>query len=90
MSTLEKIKQIISDDLVRSDFTDSTTLEQLAIDSLDLIDLMHAIEAAFQIEIPDDEFPQVSFTIADLAALVERKCAANRGRQDDNPVVQNI
>lgn len=71
MTTIEKIQHIIADDFGRDDVSDSTTLEQLAIDSLELIDLTHALETQFGIEVPDDKLPTLDTTVVQIAELIE-------------------
>lgn len=74
MNTLDTIKRILAEKLDRSGFGDETTLDQLAIDSLDTLDLVRHIEEEFHIEIPDAKIPEASASIADLARMVDGLC----------------
>ena len=47
-----------------------TVAETLGADSLDLVELMMAIEAAFECDIPDDKASKIT-TVADAVKYVE-------------------
>ena len=49
---------------------DSKFVDDLGADSLDLVELMMAIEAAFECDIPDDKASQIT-TVADAVKYVE-------------------
>jgi len=71
-TTLERLKQLF---LAHYDYkveqvTATTTLENLGLDSLDIIDFMFDIENEFNIRIPDQEF-RVR-TIQDMVDAVDR------------------
>jgi len=55
----------------------SSTFEELAIDSLDGINIAFALESEFQIDIPDDELPKLR-SVADISAGVARLVAARQ------------
>lgn len=51
---------------------DSSFVEDLSADSLDLVELMMALEAAFDCDIPDDEASKIA-TISDAVSYVKEK-----------------
>ena len=50
---------------------ESKFVDDLGADSLDLVELMMAIEAAFDCDIPDDEATNIA-TVADAVAYVKK------------------
>ena len=57
MSTFDRVKKIVVDQLgvSEADVTiDSTFIDDLGADSLDIVELIMAFEEEFDIEIPDD------------------------------------
>jgi acyl carrier protein len=56
-SVLDKIKKIIVDqlDVEESEITLETSFEDLDADSLDIVELIMALEEEFGIEIPDED-----------------------------------
>jgi acyl carrier protein len=69
---VEKVKELISDNL-GSD-TDEITLQaafidDLGADSLDIVELVMAIEKEFDIEIPDEDAEHIS-TVADAVNYI--------------------
>ncbi len=76
METFEKIKDIIADQLDIAD-KDSITersviTDDLGADSLDVVDLVMAIEDEFSVEIPEDEVENIK-TVGDIVKYVEDK-----------------
>ena len=75
MSTLEQVKAIIAEQAVLepSDVTPESTLEELGIDSLGLVESIFAIEEAFDISVPfNANTPSESdFDISSVASIVE-------------------
>jgi acyl carrier protein len=71
-TTLERLKQLFLAhfDLKIEQVTATATLENLGLDSLDLIEFMFEIENEFNIKIPDQEFKVR--TIQDMVDAVER------------------
>jgi acyl carrier protein len=71
-TTLERLQQlfIARFDYKIEDLTATTTLENLGLDSLDMIDFMFDIEDEFNIRIPDREF-EVK-TIQDMVDTMDR------------------
>ena len=55
--------------------TESKFVEDLGADSLDLVELMMAIEAAFDCDIPDEEAGKLA-TVADAVNYVEKHITA--------------
>ncbi len=53
---------------------ESSFVDDLSADSLDQVELMMAIEAAFDCDIPDEEASKIS-TIADAVNYVQKKTA---------------
>ena len=74
METFEKVTQIISQQLGISadfDFTESTTWEELNADSLDLVEIVMALEDEYDIEISDDEISKME-NMGDLVTFIDR------------------
>ena len=75
MSTFETVKRIVVDQLqVAADDVkiDSTFIDDLGADSLDIVELIMAFEEEFNIEIPDEELPKVQ-TVADIVGNLDKK-----------------
>lgn len=73
METFEKVTQIISQQLgISSDFefTANTTWEELNADSLDLVEIVMALEDEYDIEISDDEIGRME-NMGDLVAFID-------------------
>lgn len=67
---LGKIKEIVPKFGVNpDDVTDSSTLEDLDMDSLDVVEIMQAIEDDLGIRVPDEDLEDLS-TIGDAVAAV--------------------
>lgn len=70
---LEKIKEIVADKLgVEADSITETSSfkEDLKADSLDLFEMVMALEDAFEIEIPSEDLEQLG-TVADVIHYIE-------------------
>ena len=70
---LEKVKTLISENLeINTDnVTESSSFkEDLGIDSLDLFELVMAMEEEFDIEIPSDDLENMS-TVGDVIEYIE-------------------
>lgn len=75
MALLDDIKEVVVEQLsVSADEVkeDSKFVEDLGADSLDVVELVMALEEKFEIEIPDDEAEKIQ-TVADVVAYVENK-----------------
>lgn len=67
---LNKIKEIVPKFGVNpDDVTDSSTLEDLDMDSLDVVEIMQAIEDDLGIRVPDEDLEDLT-TIGDAVAAV--------------------
>lgn len=69
----ERIKEILADQLDASvdDMKMETNIaEDLGADSLDVVELLMAIEDEFDVEIPDEEIENIK-TIGDLVRYIE-------------------
>lgn len=75
-SIIQKITAIVSNQLGHSEDKikpESSLVDALGADSLDIIEIVMYVEEEFDIEITDTETDHFSNTIADLAELVEMK-----------------
>ncbi|MDD3766038.1 MAG: acyl carrier protein [Eubacteriales bacterium] len=73
----EKIKEILAEQLGvdEDDITmDSSLTDDLGADSLDLVELVMAMEEEFDIEIPDEEAETI-VTVADAVNFIKRQQA---------------
>jgi len=68
----EKIKGIVADKLSieENEVTMDTTLEDLGADSLDIVEVIMALEDEFEIEISDEEAEKIS-TVGDLVEYIK-------------------
>jgi len=76
MSIEETIKKTVLR-IVRKedfDFTPTTTFKDLEADSLDIVQILVALEDNFDIEIPDEDLEGIT-NMGDMIAYVERKVA---------------
>ena len=75
----EKVKEIIIKIVRKPDlqFTPTTTFKDMKADSLDIVQIMVALEDAFDIEIVDEEMKQIT-NMGEFVAYVERKVAARK------------
>jgi acyl carrier protein len=75
METIDKVKTILAEqlDYAIEDLHDSSdVMGDLGADSLDIVDVVMAIEEEFGIEVPDEDVPQLK-TINDIANYVDGK-----------------
>ena len=71
---IEKVKQIISEQLgvEESEVTPSASfIDDLGADSLDTVELVMALEEAFDIEIPDEDAEKIR-TVQDAIDYIEK------------------
>ena len=81
-TTLERLQQlfIAHFDYKIEELTASTTLENLGLDSLDIIEFMFDIEDEFNIKVPDREFKVT--TIQDMVDALDRFISEQDSKQD--------
>ena len=75
MSTFDRVKKIVVDQLgvSEADVTiDSTFIDDLGADSLDLTELIMAMEEEFDIEIADDDAQKI-LKVQDAISYIENK-----------------
>lgn len=75
MALIDDIKEVVVEQLsVNPDEVkeDAKFVEDLGADSLDVVELVMALEEKFDIEIPDDEAEKIQ-TLSDVVAYVESK-----------------
>ena len=71
--TIDKVKSIIANQLSTdvAKLKDETNIaEELGADSLDLVEILMALEDEFGISIPDDAIPQIK-TIKDIVTFID-------------------
>ncbi len=74
MSTFEKVKDIVVEQLgVEADDVniDSTFIDDLGADSLDIVELIMAFEEEFGIEIPDEAAEKIK-TVQDVVTYIDQ------------------
>ena len=76
MSVEEKVKEIVIRIVRKSeaDFTPTTTFKDLSADSLDIVQILVAIEDTYDIEIEDEELQKIT-DMAGFISYIERKVA---------------
>ena len=75
MSTFDKVKEIVVEQLgVDADDVniDSTFIDDLGADSLDIVELIMAFEEEFNVEIPDEKAEKIR-TVADAVKMLDEK-----------------
>ena len=72
MDTLEKVCSIVNERFELSDLnlTEDTTWDEIGADSIDLVDLISAVEDNFGISIPDEAIENLK-TIGDVATYID-------------------
>lgn len=79
MTVFERLKDIIVDRLrvpLSKITEDASFLEDLGADSLDVIELIMAIEDTFGIEVPDEDIEKV-ITVGDAVRYIKKKTGEN-------------
>ena len=74
MSTFEKVRDIVVDQLgVEPDEVaiESTFIDELGADSLDIVELIMAFEEEFGIEIPDEAAEKIK-TVQDVVSYIDQ------------------
>ena len=72
MDAIETVKAILSEKVDISNLKEDDSLTSLGLDSLDLVEVMLAIEDKLSIEFTSEEIAQLS-TLKDVVKLIERK-----------------
>ena len=75
MSAFDKVKNIVVEQLGVSEADvqiDSTFIDDLGADSLDIVELIMAFEEEFEIEIPDDAAEKIK-TVRDAVDFIEKQ-----------------
>jgi len=74
VSELEKIKRIVADQLgvEEDEINEATSFEDLNADSLDIVELIMALEEEFDIEIPDEDAEKLT-TVGAAVEYVKAK-----------------
>lgn len=74
MDIFEKVKDLIADQLDVDDkesiTNDSSITDDLGADSLDVVDLVMALEDEFSVEIPEDQVENIK-TVGDIVKYIE-------------------
>ncbi len=75
MSTFEKVRDIVVEQLgVEADEValESTFIDDLGADSLDIVELIMDLEQEFDMEIPDEDLPKIQ-SVDDIIRYIEAK-----------------
>ena len=71
----DKVKELIADqlDVKADDITEASNIQDdLGADSLDVVDLVMALEDEFDVEIPEDQVENIK-TVGDIVKFIEDK-----------------
>ena len=73
-TVLEKVKEVISEQLGIEDTdsitTETTFIDDLGADSLDIVELIMALEEEFDMEIPEEEAEKIT-SVGDVVEYIE-------------------
>ncbi len=72
MNAIETVKQILSEKVDVSKLKEDDPLTSLGLDSLDLVEVMLAIEDQLGVEFSSDEIADLT-TLKDVVKLIEKK-----------------
>lgn len=72
MNAIDTVKQILSEKVDVSKLKEDDPLTSLGLDSLDLVEVMLAIEDQLGVEFSSDEIADLS-TLKDVVKLIEKK-----------------
>ena len=75
MGTFDKVQKLVVDQLGVNEADvqiDSTFIDDLGADSLDIVELIMAFEEEFEIEIPDDAAEKIK-TVRDAVDYIEKQ-----------------
>jgi len=76
VETFEKVAEITAEQLGVDESTitpDSSFINDFEADSLDLVELMMALEEEYDIEIPDEEAEKIS-TVGEAVDYINKRC----------------
>ena len=76
-NVFEKVKKVVCEELGVQESEvkpESSFTEDLGADSLDIVELVMAIEEQFSVEIPDDDVANLK-TVGDVVSYIEKKTA---------------
>ncbi|MFH0914316.1 MAG: acyl carrier protein [Chloroflexota bacterium] len=78
----ETVKKIVAKVVRQPDlnFTPTATFKDFQADSLDIVQIMVAVEDTFEIEIPDDELKSIA-DMGGFVSLIEKKIAQKEGKK---------
>ena len=74
--TFEKEKEIMIDtlNLDGADIKPEATLKDLGVDSIDAVELVMALEEAYDLKIADEEVAVLE-KVSDIVEIIDKKCA---------------
>ena len=79
MTTLDKVRKMLAEQLnkpIEKVQAESRFVEDLSVDSLDMIEMLMALEDEFSISVPNDQVDNMK-TVADIVAFID-KAVANK------------
>lgn len=78
MNTFQKLCSVLNQQfgIAEQTIEPSTQIENLNMDSLELVDLIMALEQTFNIEIDDEKISHAK-TIGDIVKLIDSECSEN-------------
>ncbi len=74
MSVEETVRKIVAKVLHKPDFDSASTFKELDADSLDIVQILAAVEDTYDIEIMDDDLEEIT-DLASFISYVEGKVA---------------
>ena len=86
----EKIQKIIAEQLYidSSSITEETKfIDDLGADSLDIVQMLIAMEKTFEISFGEDEIAEIK-TVGDAKRLIEKKIKHNNRMKNDYPLAR--
>lgn len=74
MTTLDKVRKMLAEQLnkpIEKVQAESRFVEDLSVDSLDMIEMLMALEDEFAISVPNDQVDNMK-TVGDIVAFIEK------------------
>ncbi|HET6386900.1 MAG TPA: acyl carrier protein [Armatimonadota bacterium] len=74
-STFERVRKVVCEELQRSEdevTPNASFMEDLGADSLDVVELIMALETEFSVEIPDEDAEKIH-TVGEAVDYIDRK-----------------